>query len=65
MDSRANSKTFLMMGNFFKTQVLKRYRPFNFGNLLISRLWIDINLSKTYPKRLGAFKGVPIKVTGG
>ena len=49
MDSRANSKTFLKMGNFFKTLALKRYRQFNFGNLLIRRLWIDMNLSKSYP----------------
>ena len=50
---------------FFKTQAIKRYRPFNFENLLIRRLWIDINLSKSYPKSLWALKGVPIRVTGG
>ena len=30
MDSRANSKMFLLMDNFFKTQAINRYGPFKF-----------------------------------
>ena len=31
MDTRAYSKTFLLMGNFFITQAIKRYSQFKFG----------------------------------